>query len=312
MGVVNAKFTDALYHLKAVRLEIFPNFNLQIIHLRCIYMPTDPQTTGLKQTVFDIIFEADTPAGRIFDVSLLGLIVLSIIVIMLESVPSYDASFGDILHVIDWVITGLFTAEYLLRLWCVKKPLSYALSFYGVVDLLSILPMFLSLLIGGSNVLVSIRALRLLRIFRVLRVAPYLVEANTLSTAIKASWNKILVFMGTVLIIVVIVGSFMYFLEGVLYENENFSSIPRSMYWAIVTVTTVGYGDITPVTTLGQFFAAILMILGYGILAVPTGIVSAEMVHSKIHEVDNRACSNCGREGHEQNAAHCKFCGGKL
>ncbi|MFK7972577.1 MAG: ion transporter [Bacteroidia bacterium] len=273
-------------------------------------MATPAPYSPLKAKVFDVIFEADTPWGKVFDISLLVLILLSVVIIMLESVEEYDQKYGTLLHTIDWIITGLFTIEYCLRIWCVTKPWRYAKSFYGVVDLLSILPMYLSLILEGSNVLVTIRALRLLRVFRVLRVSNYLVEAQTLNKAITASRNKILVFLGTVMIMVVIVGSVMYYLEGIVYGNDNFDSIPRSMYWAVVTVTTVGYGDITPVSTIGQFFSAILMILGYGILAVPTGIVSAEMVSS--NKMDNRACHNCGQEGHDNDARFCKHCGTDL
>ena len=270
---------------------------------------------SLKQKIFDIIFEADTPSGKVFDVSLLVLILMSVIIIMLESVPEYDEKYGTLLHTLDWIITGLFTIEYALRIWCLGNPWRYIRSFYGIVDLLSILPMYLTLVFvgSGSNVFMTIRALRLLRVFRVLRVTNYLVEAQTLSSAIRASRNKILVFLGTVMILVVIVGSMMYFLEGIIYENENFDSIPRSVYWAIVTVTTVGYGDITPVSSLGQFFSALLMIVGYGILAVPTGIVSAEMVSSNAEsKMDNRACSHCGQENHDYDAVFCKHCGEKL
>lgn len=276
-------------------------------------MADSQKTISLKEKIFDVIFEADTPDGKVFDVSLLVLILASVIIVMLESVEEYDKKYGDILHTLDWVITGLFSIEYFLRIWVLKKPWNYIKSFYGIVDLLSILPMYLSLFIVGSNVLETIRALRLLRVFKVLRVSNYLVEAETLTKSMKASRDKILVFLGTVSILVVIVGAFMYFLEGTVYGNTNFDSIPRSIYWAIVTVTTVGYGDITPISTLGQFFSAILMILGYGILAVPTGIVSAEMVNSQGYKkLDNRACSNCGEEGHDDDARFCNHCGTAL
>ena len=208
-------------------------------------MSTQGNRVPLKEKVFDIIFEADTPLGKVFDVSLLVLILMSVIIIMLESVSTIEEKYGDLLHVLDWAITILFTIEYGLRIWIVNKPWKYIKSFYGLVDLLSILPMYLSLIIAGSNVLVTIRALRLLRVFRVLRVSSYLIEANSLNSAIRASRSKILVFLGTVMILVVIVGSVMYYIEGTIYGNDNFDSIPRSMYWAIVTVTTVGYGDIT-------------------------------------------------------------------
>lgn len=265
---------------------------------------------SLKAKIFDVIFEADTPNGKVFDVTLLILIVLSVVIIMLESVTEFNNKYGTILYFLDWLITILFTIEYILRIWVLGNPWRYIRSFYGVVDLMSILPMYVSLVIVGSNVLTTIRALRLLRVFRVLRITNYLVEAQSLSGAIRASRSKILVFLGTVMILVVIVGSIMYFLEGILYQNENFDSIPRSVYWAIVTVTTVGYGDITPISSLGQFFSAMLMIVGYGILAVPTGIVSAEMVNTKAEDkMDNRACPNCGQENHDYDAIHCKHCG---
>jgi len=268
-------------------------------------------SNSIRSRIHEIIFEADTPMGRLFDISLLVLILLSVAALMLESVKEVEEHYGTELKVLEWIITILFAIEYILRIYAVRKPWKYIFSFYGLVDLLAILPTFLSPFISGANVFGNVRILRLLRVFRVLKLAPYLIESTILVTALRRSMRKITVFLGMVLTIVVIVGSIMYFIEG--ESNDKFSSIPRSMYWAIVTVTTVGYGDITPQTPLGQFFSAMLMILGYGVLAVPTGIVSVEMsnVQNSIG-INTRCCEHCGQEGHTDDAVYCKFCGEEL
>ena len=263
---------------------------------------------GLRGWLHEVIFEADTPAGKAFDVSLLALILLSVLAVMLDSVSWVNEEYGDRMRVVEWVFTIVFTIEYLLRLYSVRRPLQYAFSFFGLVDLVAIIPTYLSLVVAGTQSLVVIRALRLLRVFRVLKLAQYLGEADELLRALRASRAKITVFLGTVLTVVLIMGSAMYLIEG---EKAGFTSIPTGMYWAIVTMTTVGYGDITPTTVLGQMLSALLMIMGYGIIAVPTGIVSAELVRVP-KAVSTQACPSCSAEGHDHDATHCKFCGHKL
>jgi voltage-gated potassium channel len=258
----------------------------------------------------EIIFEADTRAGRAFDVGLLLAIIASVVIVMVESVESIRAAHGPMLRGLEWSFTLLFTLEYGLRLLSVDKPIRYARSFFGIVDFLSIAPTYLSLLIAGTQSLLIIRSLRLLRIFRVLKLAPFLQEATQLRHALRASVRKIIVFLVTVITLVVILGALMYLVEG---SENGFTSIPRSVYWAIVTMTTVGYGDIAPNTVPGQFLAAVIMILGYGIIAVPTGIVSVELAQShKLHTISTAACPSCSAEGHDIDAVHCKFCGAPL
>ncbi|MBW2445625.1 MAG: ion transporter [Deltaproteobacteria bacterium] len=262
-------------------------------------------TTPLRENVWRIIFGYDTPAGRAFDVILLVAIVASVLCVMLETVQPIREAWGAELLVAEWVFTVLFTSEYLVRLWVARKPMAYARSFFGVVDLLSILPTYLSLLIPGSQSLLVIRALRLLRVFRVLKLSRYLGEANVLTTALRSSGYKVTIFLGTVLVLVTILGTLMYLVEG---AEHGFTSIPRSVYWAVVTLTTVGYGDIAPSTTLGQVLASVVMLLGYCIIAVPTGIVSAEMVRS----TRSGECGECGVRGHEENARYCRLCAAPL
>ena len=233
----------------------------------------------LRSTIHEIIFEAETPAGKAFDIALLVMILLSVLVVSLESIESYSLRFGRLFFYLEWGLTILFTLEYLLRIFSVRRPWGYILSFFGIVDLLSILPTFLSLFISGSQYLITIRALRLLRIFRVFKLGNYLAQSQILLSALRASRIKIVVFLGAVLASVVIIGSLMYLVEG--GANSGFNSIPESIYWAIVTITTVGYGDIAPATPLGKFLSSILMILGYGIIAVPTGIVSVELAQAE-------------------------------
>ncbi len=261
-----------------------------------------------QQRLHEVIFEADTRAGKRFDVLLIFCILLSVVVVMLESVASIRSQYGQALYIAEWGFTILFTIEYILRLVCVGKPIRYAVSFYGIVDLLAILPTYLDLIFPGSHYLLVIRVLRVLRVFRVLKLVQYLSEARLLVMAIRASRRKVTVFLVAVLTMVVILGSLMYVVEG---EENGFTSIPRSIYWAIVTLTTVGYGDITPKTELGQIFSSFVMILGYGILAVPTGIVTVELNNAARH-VSTQACPECSEEGHDPDAIHCKYCGAKL
>ncbi|MDP5172808.1 MAG: ion transporter [Bacteroidia bacterium] len=264
----------------------------------------------LRHKLFNIIFEADTPAGKAFDVGLLALIVLSVILVMLESVDAVRIHYQRWFTIGEWIITVLFTVEYGLRIWLVKKSWKYIFSFYGVVDLLSLLPTYLSPFFGNTQYLLTIRALRLLRVFRILKMAQYILEGQILIKALKASRTKITVFIMAVLTVVMIVGSLMYVVEGT--ANSGFTSIPRSVYWAIVTVTTVGYGDISPVTPLGQFLSSILMITGYAVLAVPTGIVSVELanVAAEVERTSHtQVCPSCSKEGHDHDAKFCKHCG---
>ncbi len=258
----------------------------------------------------EIIFEADTPLGKAFDIALLLAIVLSIVAVSLESVAAYRERFGDLLRLVEWVFTILFTIEYALRLMCVRRPLRYTISFFGVVDLMAILPTYLSLFIVGTQSLLVIRVLRLLRIFRVFKLAHFLGEAAILQTAIRGSVRKIIVFMGVVLTLVLILGSMMYLIEP---PEAGFTNIPQSVYWAIVTMTTVGYGDVAPVTVPGKILASVVMITGYAVIAVPTGIVTVEMTKaSRKDHVTSQACPSCMREGHDPDAAFCKSCGAKL
>ncbi|RKH42090.1 ion transporter [Corallococcus sicarius] len=264
---------------------------------------------GLRARLHTIIFEADTPAGKAFDVALLWAIVFSVVAVMLESVTQVRVRHGVLLHTAEWVFTGIFAVEYVLRLVAVRKPLDYARSFFGIVDLLALLPSFLSVVFPGSQTLLVVRVLRLLRVFRILKLGHLLGQAEVLMTALRASRPKIIVFLGTVLSIDVIMGAVMYMVEG---EANGFDSIPRSMYWAIVTMTTVGFGDITPKTVMGQFLASILMVMGYGIIAVPTGIVSVELAAATRQRPDTQACPGCGVQGHDLDARYCKQCGTAL
>ena len=259
-----------------------------------------------RTKLHEVIFEADTPAGRIFDLSLIIIILLSVLAVMLDSVHHINERFGSQLLMLEWIFTILFTVEYILRLSTVRKPLGYVKSFFGIVDLLSFLPTYFSLLIPGSQYFLVIRLLRVLRIFRVLKLVQYLREARMLGRAFRESGRKIAVFLFTVLTLVVILGSIMYVIEG---EENGFTSIPTSIYWAIVTLTTVGYGDISPQTNLGQTLAAMIMILGYSIIAVPTGIVTVELTKSYKEKTNTQACPECAAEGHDDDAKYCKYSG---
>lgn len=262
-----------------------------------------------RKILHEIIFEADTPAGKLFDVGLILTILISVVVVMLDSVAGIRERYGEFLRLLEWIFTLLFTVEYFLRLLCVINPIGYARSFYGIVDLLAVLPTYLSLILPGTQYFLVIRMLRILRVFRVLKLVQYLSEANTLRRAVYASRRKIFVFLYTVLIIVTIVGALMYFIEG---PEHGFTSIPRSIYWAIVTLTTVGYGDIAPLTSIGQSIAAFVMVLGYGIIAVPTGIVTAELSREVKKEISTQVCPHCSAEGHDYDAVYCKYCGHKI
>lgn len=259
-----------------------------------------------RQWLHEVIFEADTPLGRFFDILLIMAIIASVIVVMLESVGSLDARFGKLFDTLEWIFTVLFTLEYFARIISLKKPLYYIRSFYGIIDLLSVLPTYLSLFFSGTQALMVLRIMRLLRIFRVLKLVRFLSEANRLFDALRSSMPKITVFIVGVMCINLIVGTLMYIVEG---GQNGFDSIPRSIYWSIVTMTTVGYGDIAPATVMGQTLASFIMILGYGIIAVPTGIVTSEIHQAKSKWVSTQVCPSCGREGHEPDANFCKFCG---
>lgn len=259
--------------------------------------------------MYDIIFLADTAAGKAFDVALIAAIAISVSVVMLDSVGSISASHRTTLRIAEWIFTVLFSIEYFLRLLTVRKASTYAFSFFGIVDLFAVIPTYLSLLLPGGQYFIVIRLLRVLRVFRVLKLAQYLGEARTLGAALRASRYKITVFLIAVLTIVVLVGSLMFLLEG---SEAGFTSIPRGVYWAIVTLTTVGYGDIHPITPVGQFLASLVMIMGYGIIAVPTGIVTVELAHQARMETFHLPCSSCGAEDHDRDARFCKACGGRL
>ena len=263
----------------------------------------------LRNRLHDIIFQHDDPAERAFDVVVIAAILLSVLVVMLDSVASISAAYGPALYAAEWFFTLLFTVEYLLRLWTARKPLAYARSFYGVVDLLSVLPTWLSILFPAGRFLVVLRALRVLRVFRILKLAEYVEQGAVLAAALRASRYKITVFVSTVLIITVVVGSLMYLVEG---PASGFTSIPQSVYWAIVTLTTVGYGDVAPEGPLGKGIAATLMIMGYGIIAVPTGIVTLELDRASRASVRRRVCPGCGVDRHDADATYCKHCGTAL
>jgi voltage-gated potassium channel len=271
--------------------------------------PAPAKDKRWREVLHEVIFEAETPAGKTFDVGLLVAICLSVLAVSLESVVSIRAEYRVALRVAEWVFTGLFSVEYVLRLCAVRRPLAYATSFFGVIDLLAVLPTFASLLLPGAQSLVVVRALRLLRVFRILKLTHFLGEAQMLSAAIRGSARKIMVFLLTILIIMPIAGAMMYLLEG---EAAGFTSIPTSIYWSIVTMTTVGYGDIVPLTVPGQIVASILMITGYAIIAVPTGIVTVELAAAQKNSNTTIACPSCGADVHANDANYCRRCGTKL
>lgn len=263
----------------------------------------------LRDKLYEIIFEADTKEGKAFDVVLLLIILASIVLVMLESVPRINKEYGDMLHIAEWIITIFFSIEYILRVWVVRKPWTYILSFYGIIDLLSVLPTYLSLVLAGSHSLMIIRAIRLLRVFRILKLSRFTAAGQNLGKALWASREKIFVFLFFIVNLVIIVGTLMYLIEG---PEHGFRSIPQSIYWAIVTMTTVGYGDIAPQTVMGQALASLVMILGYSIIAVPTGIVTVDMARNTGHKPEPRRCAVCEAIGHDPDAVFCKHCGSRL
>ena len=270
-------------------------------------------TSNIEQRRFrlhEIIYESNTKAGKAFDVALLIAIFASIVIVMLDSVLSIHKQHGDLLYKLEWVFTALFTVEYFLRLFSIRKPWSYVFSFLGLIDLIALIPSYLSIFIPGAQALLVFRALRLLRVFRIFKLGTFLTEINFLTTALRGSVRKISIFLLTVLTLTVILGSIMYLLE----QKENgFSNIPESIYWAIVTITTVGYGDISPVTPTGKFVASVVMLIGYAIIAVPTGIITHDIAMAAKQKKElPESCPSCGREGHEQDALFCKFCGSSL
>lgn len=262
---------------------------------------------NFRKKLYVIIFRSDTRSGKYFDIMLLIMIVLSILCVFLESVASIRVRYRSIIYFIEWFMTLCFTVEYALRLYSVYEPKRYAWSFYGVIDLLAILPTYLSIFVAGTQYLVVIRALRLLRVFRILKLSRFLSEGQILRTALRGSFYKITVFLTSVIALVTIVGTLMYVIEG---EQNGFTSIPMAIYWAIVTVTTVGYGDVSPQTPIGQLLASLLMVIGYGVIAVPTGIVSVEM--AKASENGLGQCPTCGQRATRLDARYCAHCGNPL
>lgn len=262
----------------------------------------------VKSKIHEIIFEADTPMGKLFDILLLIMILLSVTVVMLESVETYRLKWAWLFDILEWFFTILFSFEYILRIYSVKNPLKYIFSFYGIIDLLSLIPSFIGLGLGANNIssIKNIRTIRLIRIFRILKLIRYVKEAASLKKAFIASKQRIIIFLFIVVSIAILMGTIIYMLED---PKDGFTSIPRSIYWAIVTLTTVGYGDIAPQTPIGQFFASIIMILGYSIIAVPTGLISVEL--SKI-SLNTQSCRSCSLDEHEDDAIFCKLCGEEL
>ena len=280
-------------------------------------MKSEKPHKGWKNKLHEIIYEADTPMGKWFDLILILLILASVILVMLESVKEIDEKYHSLLFSLEWVITIFFSIEYIARIISIKKPFKYIFSFYGIIDFISTIPLYISYLFAGSQVLLAVRVFRMLRIFRILKLVKFIGEASQLTKALKASRAKIAVFIYVVLILSVIMGTIMYLIES---DEAGFTSIPRSIYWTIVTLTTVGYGDIAPQTDIGQFIATIIMILGYGIIAVPTGIVTVEFSkHGKANisgesvvHINTQACQSCSKEGHRDDATHCYNCGSSL
>jgi voltage-gated potassium channel len=262
-----------------------------------------------KEKVYEVIFGTETRAGKNFDIALLWLIVISTLMVFLESVKSVKESIPLIFLYSEWIFTFVFSLEYIARIYCVRKPLRYIISFYGIIDLMALIPTYLGLFLSGVHFLLIIRILRMLRIFRILKLARYLGEADVLGRALKASFYKIVVFMTGVLSLVIILGALMYVIEG---EANGFTSIPKGIYWAIVTVTTVGYGDIAPQTVVGQLIASVAMMVGYAILAVPTGIVTVEISRAQGKTNQQKACYACGNDGFPMNSKFCNACGSKL
>jgi len=270
-------------------------------------MDTEQET--LKEKLYRIIFGTGTPAGKRFDLLLIAAILISVTAVIFNSIQGVHSRYADWLFVIEWFFTLLFTVEYLVRIYCSPNPRAYAFSFYGIVDLIAILPTYISVILPMANLLLVIRLLRVLRIFRILKLFQYTGEANVLLNSMKMSRRKIFIFLFCVVVVVTIFGSLMYIIEGPKY---GFTSIPKSIYWAIVTVTTVGYGDIAPQTILGQAVASLAMLTGYAIIAVPTGIISAELMSEMQRDRVAVRCSNCEKAGHEKDADYCKHCGSEI
>jgi len=268
-----------------------------------------PGAGAARERLFKIIFRADTPAGQWFDIALIVAVLISVAVIAMTTVERLDAKYGRLFYAVEWFFTVLFTIEYGLRLYCVRHPTHYAKSFFGVVDLLSVLPTYLGLLLTGTAPMLVIRVLRILRLFKIMHMDRYVGEANILLEALAGSWRKTLVFAYTVFTLVVIFGTLMYFVEG---EPGGFTSIPQSMYWAIVTLTTVGYGDVTPMTAAGKLIASLIMVTGYGIIAVPMGIYFSEFSQANKRRRQGRSCPSCKLKGHDTDASHCRSCGARL
>ncbi|MBK9253926.1 MAG: ion transporter [Saprospiraceae bacterium] len=269
------------------------------------------EISSLRQKMWEIIFEAETKEGKLFDVVLLIMIFLSIILVMLETIPTLDEQWRDMLWLMEWVITIFFTFEYFLRLYCVRKPLNYAKSFFGIIDLIAIIPSYLSFIFPGAHSLMIVRGLRLLRVFRIFKLNNFLQQGNVLIEAFRASRTKISLFIFFVLLMVSIFGSIMFLIEHNV--NAGFDSIPRSIYWSIVTLTTVGYGDISPITPLGQFLASVVMITGYAVIAVPTGIMTSAIMEAHHQaKLNTNTCPECHLEGHDNDAIFCRKCGSKL
>lgn len=266
---------------------------------------------GWRLRLYTIIFEADTVAGRRFDQALIGLILLSVTVVVLDSVAALQERAGTLFDVLEWLFTLVFTAEYVLRLLCVRRPLTYALSFYGIIDLVSVLPTYLAMLVPEAHFFIDVRILRLMRVFRIFKLTGYVTEFNALGRALVASRRKIMVFLSFVLMVVLIMGTVMYVVEG---PANGYTSIPTSMYWAVTTMTTVGFGDITPKTDIGRLIASLMMMLGWGVLAVPTGIVTTELAaqRSGPGHPTTRTCQRCLTEGHAPDARYCLHCGAEL
>ncbi|WP_351016340.1 ion transporter [Shewanella sp. AC91-MNA-CIBAN-0169] len=263
----------------------------------------------LKKQLRSVIFGTETPAGKRFDIALMVCIVLSVILIFIDTTEYVNSLYGDYISIAEWTFTVLFTVEYILRLYCSLNRLHYARSFFGVVDLVSILPSFLGLIFPGANVALALRVLRLFRVFRVLKLLRYLSDGQILLKAMVQSGRKVFMFFFSVSLIIMVLSVVMYVVEG---PNNGFTSIPKSMYWTVVTITTVGYGDITPQTPLGQGIAALTMLIGYSIIAIPTGILTAEISHEMVRTRDLRKCSNCGKKGHDKDAEYCNHCGSEL
>lgn len=264
-----------------------------------------------QQQLHETIYESNTPAGKWFDIGLLLAIMSSILVVMLDSVASINAKYGRVFYITEWFFTVLFTIEYTLRLICIKKPHKYIFSGLGIIDLVALIPSYLSFFLVGAQTLLVFRALRLLRVFRIFKLTHYLTEISFLTQALKNSVRKISIFLLTVLMLAIILGSVMYLLER---RENGFSNIPESIYWAIVTITTVGYGDISPITPLGKFFSSVIMLIGYAIIAVPTGIITHDIAVARREEYAEsvEACTGCGKEGHDADALFCKRCGSSL